>query len=92
MERSIVSMLLIACAASVIAAADARAREKITVGISNPNLAFPFAAALQKVGDDTCKALDINCISTDAAPASAAFERARPWIDDYRAAASVMNG
>jgi inositol transport system substrate-binding protein len=67
MGRPIVSMLLIACAASAIAAADARAQEKITIGISNPNLAFPFAAALQKAGDDTCKALDINCISTDAA-------------------------
>jgi amidase len=28
----------------------------------------------------------------DVLAASAAFERARPWIDDYRVAARVMNG
>jgi ABC-type sugar transport system substrate-binding protein len=43
------------------------AEGKITIGISNPNLAFPFAAALQRAGDAACKALDVNCISTDAA-------------------------
>ncbi len=45
----------------------AAAQEKMTIGISNPNLAFPFAAALQKAAEATCAKLDINCISADAA-------------------------
>jgi ABC-type sugar transport system substrate-binding protein len=67
MKQLLVSTLLVACATSAIVAPEARGEEKITIGISNPNLAFPFAAALQKAGDDTCKALNLNCISTDAA-------------------------
>ena len=65
--RTVSFAAFFALAVSAIAAPHARADEKITIGISNPNLAFPFAAALQKAADDTCKALDINCISTDAA-------------------------
>jgi ABC-type sugar transport system substrate-binding protein len=57
----------LAAALLVATAGAAAAEDKITIGISNPNMAFPFAAALQKAADDTCKALDINCISADAA-------------------------
>src|SRR4029078_3515769 len=40
--------------------------DKITIGISYQNLAFPFVAALQKAAQNTCKALDVNCIGGDA--------------------------
>ena len=38
----------------------------MTIGISYQNLAFPFVAALQKAAQNTCKALDVNCIEADA--------------------------
>jgi ABC-type sugar transport system substrate-binding protein len=44
----------------------ARAEDKITIGISYQNLAFPFVAALQKAAQNACKALDVNCIEADA--------------------------
>ena len=65
--RKQLAIMAIAYAAWTAAIGAASAQEKMTIGISNPNLAFPFAAALQRAGDETCKALDINCISTDAA-------------------------
>jgi len=44
----------------------ARAQEKTAIGISYQNLAFPYVAALQKAAENACKALDVNCIETDA--------------------------
>jgi ABC-type sugar transport system substrate-binding protein len=58
---------ILAIGVTALAGATAHADGKITIGISNPNLAFPFAAALQKAGDAACKALDMTCLSTDAA-------------------------
>src|SRR5580700_10956615 len=66
MSKAINFAILVA-GLTALAGAAARAEEKITIGISNPNLAFPFAAALQRAGDAACKALDMNCLSTDAA-------------------------
>jgi ABC-type sugar transport system substrate-binding protein len=56
-------------AASVVLAAlggGAMAQEKMNIGISYQNLAFPFVAALQKAAQNACKALDVNCIEADA--------------------------
>ena len=44
----------------------AHAEDKITIGISYQNLAFPYVAALQKAAQNACKALDVNCIEADA--------------------------
>jgi ABC-type sugar transport system substrate-binding protein len=57
---------LMAAAAVFAGASGPRAEEKITIGISYQNLAFPFVAALQKAAQNACKALDVNCIETDA--------------------------
>ena len=43
-----------------------RAEDKMTIGISYQNLAFPFVAALQKAAQNACKALDVNCVEADA--------------------------
>src|SRR5690348_11370883 len=67
MRKHFISTAFAVGAALAAGAGAACAQEKMTIGISNPNLAFPFAAALQKAADATCKALEINCISTDAA-------------------------
>ena len=40
--------------------------DKITIGISYQNLAFPFVAALQKAAQNACEALDVECIEADA--------------------------
>src|SRR5436190_18491589 len=42
------------------------AEDKMTIGISYQNLAFPYVAALQKAAQNACKALDVNCIEADA--------------------------
>ena len=52
--------------AAAIAAPDAWAHEKMTIGISYQNLAFPYVAALQKAAENACKALDVTCIEADA--------------------------
>src|SRR5580658_756730 len=66
MNKRFVPTLLIACAAAAIAAQEARAQEKMTIGISYQNLAFPYVAALQKAAANACKALAVTCIETDA--------------------------
>jgi ribose transport system substrate-binding protein len=66
MNKRFVSTLLIACAAAAIVAQQARAQEKMTIGISYQNLAFPYVAALQKAAENACKALAVTCIETDA--------------------------
>ena len=67
MNKRFVSTLLIACAAAAILAQEARAQEKMTIGISYENLAFSYVAALQKAAQNACKALAVTCIETDAA-------------------------
>jgi inositol transport system substrate-binding protein len=66
LNKRFVSTLLIACAAA-IPAPEARAEEKMTIGISYENLAFSYVAALQKAAQSACKALAVTCIETDAA-------------------------
>ena len=66
MRKHLVPTLLIACAASAGALYEAHAQEKMTIGISYQNLAFPYVAALQKAAQNACKALDVNCLETDA--------------------------
>ena len=66
MNKRFVSTLLVACAAAAIAAQEARAQEKMTIGISYQNLAFPYVAALQKAAENACKALAVTCVETDA--------------------------
>jgi ABC-type sugar transport system substrate-binding protein len=66
MNKRFVSTLLIAGAAAAIAAQAARAQEKMTIGISYQNLAFPYVAALQKAAENACKALAITCVEADA--------------------------
>jgi ABC-type sugar transport system substrate-binding protein len=43
-----------------------QAADKITIGVSYQNLAFPYVAALQKAAENACKALDVTCIEADA--------------------------
>jgi ABC-type sugar transport system substrate-binding protein len=42
------------------------AADKITIGVSYQNLAFPYVAALQKAAQNACKALDVTCVEADA--------------------------
>ncbi len=49
-----------------LAVGSSQAQEKITIGISYQNLAFPYVAALQKAAQNACKALAVTCIETDA--------------------------
>jgi inositol transport system substrate-binding protein len=66
MKKSRVSTLLIACASIAIATSGTCAEEKMTIGISYQNLAFPYVAALQKAAQNACKALSVTCVETDA--------------------------
>jgi ABC-type sugar transport system substrate-binding protein len=61
-------MSTLAMAAGVLAASGGalRAQEKVTIGISYQNLAFPYVAALQKAAQNACKALDVTCVEADA--------------------------
>jgi ABC-type sugar transport system substrate-binding protein len=60
------AVTFVAAAALFGAAAGVRAEDKITIGVSYQNLAFPFVAALQKAAQNACKALDVTCIEADA--------------------------
>ena len=60
-----VCLLTGAALAATVPAVNAQ-DEKVTIGISVQNLAFPYAAALLKAAEDACAALDMTCISTDA--------------------------
>jgi ABC-type sugar transport system substrate-binding protein len=53
-------------AAIVALGGGAAAQDRMTIGISYQNLAFPFVAALQKAAQNACKALDVNCVEADA--------------------------
>jgi ABC-type sugar transport system substrate-binding protein len=66
MNRNLFLPAIVACTALVAQGSGAIAQEKMTIGISYQNLAFPFVAALQKAAQNTCKALDVNCIEADA--------------------------
>jgi ABC-type sugar transport system substrate-binding protein len=66
LNKRFVLTLAVACAAA-IAAQEARAQEKMTIGISYENLAFSYVAALQRAAQNACKALAVTCIETDAA-------------------------
>jgi ABC-type sugar transport system substrate-binding protein len=65
MRKSFFSTLLVA-GATLASVGALRAQEKLTIGISYQNLAFPYVAALQKAAQNACKALDLNCIEADA--------------------------
>jgi ABC-type sugar transport system substrate-binding protein len=64
MNRTLVLALM--TAGSIAGFSGAHAQEKMTIGISYQNLAFPFVAALQKAAQNACTALDVNCIEADA--------------------------
>ena len=65
MRKYVVSTVLVAGAALASAGA-LRAQEKMTIGISYQNLAFPYVAALQKAAENACKALNVACVEADA--------------------------
>lgn len=66
MRKHFISTAFVVGAALAAGAGAACAQEKMTIGISYQNLAFPYVAALQKAAQNACKALDVNCIETDA--------------------------
>jgi ABC-type sugar transport system substrate-binding protein len=66
MKKRFISTAVIVGAALAAGASGACAQEKMTIGISYQNLAFPYVAALQKAAQNACKALDVNCLETDA--------------------------
>ena len=65
MRKYVVPTLLMA-GATLASASALRAQEKMTIGISYQNLAFPYVAALQKAAQNACKALNVTCIEADA--------------------------
>ncbi|HMN87628.1 MAG TPA: sugar ABC transporter substrate-binding protein [Bauldia sp.] len=60
------ALTLVAAAALLGAVTGLKAEDKITIGISYQNLAFPFVAALQKAAQNACTALGVECIEADA--------------------------
>ena len=66
MKKHLVVALMAAGSALAVAGAAKAQEEKMTIGISYQNLAFPFVAALQKAAQNACTALDVNCIEADA--------------------------
>src|SRR6516164_9926600 len=64
MRMGVFSTLLLAGA--TLASVEGQAQEKMTIGISYQNLAFPYVAALQKAAQNACKALNVSCIEADA--------------------------
>lgn len=65
MRKFVVSTVLVA-GATLASAGALRAQEKMTIGISYQNLAFPYVAALQKAAENACKALNVACVEADA--------------------------
>ena len=65
MRKYAFSTLLVA-GATLAGVGALRAQEKMTIGISYQNLAFPYVAALQKAAQNACKALGVDCIEADA--------------------------
>jgi ribose transport system substrate-binding protein len=66
MGKRLISTAAIVGAALAAGAGGALAQEKMTIGISYQNLAFPYVAALQKAAQNACKALGVNCVEADA--------------------------
>jgi ABC-type sugar transport system substrate-binding protein len=66
MRRKLLITLIAAGATVLASGPQLRAEDKITIGISVQNLAFPYAAALKKAADEACAALNMTCITTDA--------------------------
>ena len=66
MAKHVVSTLAAAVGLLSALGGVASAQEKMTIGISYQNLAFPFVAALQKAAENACKALGADCIEADA--------------------------
>ena len=64
--RKHLAMALLAAGPLLLAGGSASAQEKMTIGISYQNLAFPFVAALQKAAQNACAAMDVECIEADA--------------------------
>ncbi len=65
MRTAVVRSLAVAGTIMAMGAAG-QAADKITIGVSYQNLAFPYVAALQKAAENACKALDVTCIEADA--------------------------
>ena len=65
MNKTFIAALMTA-GTTIAGIAGAHADDKMTIGISYQNLAFPYVAALQKAAENACKALDVNCIEADA--------------------------
>ena len=66
MDKHVVSTLAIATGLLVASGHVVSAQEKMTIGISYQNLAFPYVAALQKAAENACKALGVDCVEADA--------------------------
>ena len=66
LRKHFIAKAVVIGAALACGASGARAQEKMTIGISYQNLAFPYVAALQKAAENACKALDVNCVEADA--------------------------
>ena len=66
MKKTVFAAALLAGAAALLAGGDGSAQEKVTIGISYQNLAFPYVAALQKAAQNACTALGAQCLETDA--------------------------
>jgi ABC-type sugar transport system substrate-binding protein len=66
MRKRLISTMAIIGAGLACGAGGALAQEKMTIGISYQNLAFPYVAALQKAAQNACKALGVNCVEADA--------------------------
>src|SRR5271170_4049276 len=66
MAKHVASTLAIAAGLFAASGGALKAQEKMTIGISYQNLAFPYVAALQKAAENACKALGADCIEADA--------------------------
>ncbi len=66
MAKHVASALAIAAGLLAASGGALKAQEKMTIGISYQNLAFPYVAALQKAAENACKALGVECIEADA--------------------------
>jgi inositol transport system substrate-binding protein len=58
--------ILATVGAMFLVAGAANAQDKVTIGVSYQNLAFPYVAALQKAAQNACKALSVTCVEADA--------------------------
>jgi ABC-type sugar transport system substrate-binding protein len=67
MRKRLMPTALVAAFAALASTGSVRAEDRMTIGISYQNLAFPYVAALQKAAESACKALGVTCIETDAA-------------------------